>query len=1177
MNPGAAIGQYRILEPLGEGGMGIVYRARHLTSERTVALKTVRMPAPRWLDNIRREIDALTRIQHPGVVRIVDHGIHQGLPWYAMELLEGESLRHFVQRIWSPYRRPPRPPVGPTDAVSATQGVSTNSASGDGLHQGCPSSQLSDPIGMKPAAAGELRSVLQIVRHICMTLAFLHGEGIVNCDLKPENILLVGGLPIIIDFGVIAHYPGGKAREALEAPPGMFGTLPYMSPEQIRGELVDARSDLYSIGCILYELIVGSPPFVGAPREIRTRHLTEPPAMPSRLVGGVSRELEAIILRLLEKDVAGRFGYADEVAIALAEIADDNRRWDVPPPRPYLYRPRFVGRDDLLDCLRTLRARAAAGSGALVLVGGESGVGKTRFAMELTRGLPTRHMQIVTSEASSFTAEATGAVVCSPLHIVKPLLRAIADRCQEGGPGITESLLGERRSVLAQYEPLIAQVPADGNSPSVLPIAAEVARRRLFQYVSDTLACFSRENPILWILDDLGFADELSLAFLRSLTAEYLESIPVLILGTYRSEELTDSVAAIARLPHVTHVTLPRLDQSAVSSIVGDMLALRDPSAGLVRFIARQAEGNPFFVAEYLRSAVAHRVIYRDHQQTWQMLGRDQAPPKYESLPLPVSLREHIGQRIHRLTPAARHAALAIATIGREAELDTLQEVVTLSEEAAISAVDELLRCQVLEQPKPGRVRFAHDKLREVAYAQAAPDVLTELHGRAAVALESRLAHRTDASRFWAMLGHHFSAARRSERAAHYLKFAADHARSTHANEEAIALYRATLRQVNELLLSLTAEATDWHRAAVDIYEALGDVCGLAGQNVDARTEYQECLARLAEIAPTARARLLRKIGKMWEAQHQHDQALHSYGQARALLGTDADAAVRGASEEWFQVRLDEIWVHYWLNQVPEMEAIVSALEPLIDDYASPLQRVSFFRSKFLLALRRHRFRINEDVLQLTVATLHACQHQEALIERPMAQFHHGFALLFSGRLQEGERELETAAESARRAGDNALQARCVSYLALAARMQGRIDDTERLTERVERIAATYGMLEYVGAVRANRAWLALKRGDTAACRSHAREALEIWQSRIFPFQWTALLPLLESAVAADDLEEAVRCAKALIAPNQQALPEAVADALERAAACGDAGELRAETCSSLEEALASLSSAGYR
>src|SRR5512140_2340984 len=112
------IGPYRVLEPLGRGGMGIVYRARHTNSERPIALKTVDVPATKWIDSIRREIQALTRIRHPGIVRIVDHGVHKGRPWYAMDLVEGESLRRFVQRIWSPYRSW-CPPVSSTEAATA--------------------------------------------------------------------------------------------------------------------------------------------------------------------------------------------------------------------------------------------------------------------------------------------------------------------------------------------------------------------------------------------------------------------------------------------------------------------------------------------------------------------------------------------------------------------------------------------------------------------------------------------------------------------------------------------------------------------------------------------------------------------------------------------------------------------------------------------------------------------------------------------------------------------------------------------------------------------------------------------------------------------------------------------------------------------------------------------------
>ncbi|HKO94776.1 MAG TPA: serine/threonine-protein kinase, partial [Polyangiaceae bacterium] len=232
-----SIGPYRIFETLGRGGMGVVYRARHSRSEQAVALKTVHSAAPWTLDSLRREISALSTIRHPGVVRIVDHGTHQGLPWYAMDLLEGERLRRFGQRIWSPYRQSvvARLEEG---ALSSTQSLLSKAATAThpaALESQPATSQLRMADDRPPVAGGELAAVLAIMSRLCATLAFLHGEGFINCDLKPENVLLLSGEPIVIDFGLAAHHPGSSGREALEAHRAMAGTLHYMSPEQIRG------------------------------------------------------------------------------------------------------------------------------------------------------------------------------------------------------------------------------------------------------------------------------------------------------------------------------------------------------------------------------------------------------------------------------------------------------------------------------------------------------------------------------------------------------------------------------------------------------------------------------------------------------------------------------------------------------------------------------------------------------------------------------------------------------------------------------------------------------------------------------------------------------------------------------------------------------------------------------
>jgi serine/threonine protein kinase/tetratricopeptide (TPR) repeat protein len=1172
------IGPYRIVEPLGRGSMGVVYRARHVGSEHAVALKTVRVPSPRLLESIRREVHALTRIRHPGVVRIVDNGVHRGRQWYAMDLLEGESLRRFGERIWSRHRIR-WASLSETDALSATDAVGTqpSKSRSEDPPSAVRSWYASD---LLPAAAGELRTVVKIVRRLCATLAFLHGEGFLNCDLKPENVLLVEGQPVIIDFGLSAHHPGCSSREALEAQQGGAGTIPYMSPEQIRGDFLDARSDLYSMGCLLYELLTGRPPFLGPPRVVMAQHLFAAATPPSELVSGVPRTLEHLVLKLLEKDLAARFGHADEVAAELAELGEDVRQLpNFPPARSYLYRPRFVGREQIVADLGQLRDRALSGHGALVLLGGESGVGKTRVAMELTRLAPGSRVQIVASESVALSTHDNATVGSGPLHSLRPFLQAVADCCQEGGPDVTEHLLGDRRSVLALYEPLLAQVPARGHSPPVLPLDVEASRQRLFNYLSETLARVADRQAVLLVLDDVGRADELSVAFLRSLTREYLDATPLFILCTYRSEEPSDAVAALSRVSHATHVTLPRLDQDAVRSMVGDMLALPSPPTGFLSFVAQETEGNPFFVGEYLRTAVAERLLYRDQSHTWKMFGQDDpSPAEYRSLGLPRSLRELIEQRLRRLSPAARQAGLAAAVLGRESDADLIREVAGLSDDAAVGAIDELLRHQVLEQAKPGQLRFVHDKLREVAYTDAGADRLEGTHGRAATALESRTVNGPDASRTWAILGHHFAAARRPQLAAGYFKLAADHARATHANGEAIRLYREAINQVSQLTLQLVGDAATWHDTLTALHEALADILSLSGQRADARIAYDAALGRAGDLRPATRARLCRKIGKTWETQHAHDEALRYYGRARDEVAEASLLEPSEARDEWIQVRIDEIWAYYWLNRIPEMDARCSELEPVIENRGSPVQRSGFLRTLWMRDLRRDRYVAREETVRLARSALAASKESGDPGQILADQFAVGFVLLFHQQLERAVVDLDVALTMAEEGGDLGRQARCLSYLSLAARMRGSLEETRALTARSAKIAAAAGMRDYAAAARANQAWLLLREGNADAAITVAREVRETWRQMalVFPFHWLAALPLLEATLQRGDLAEAISCSEEILEPSQQLLPGSASDALANAIRCWTRGD-RAGAAAALTLALRYLEPTGYR
>ncbi|MFP2907603.1 serine/threonine-protein kinase, partial [Pyxidicoccus sp. 3LFB2] len=269
---GATIGPYRLLEVLGQGGMGVVYRGENPDTGEAVAVKTVRAASEVPLASIRREIHALRRLRHPGVVRIVAEGVTDGLPWYAMELLRGQTLR----------------------------GASAGQEEG-------------------PVRPERLHAVLTLVRRMCAPLAFLHANGLVHRDLKPENVFLrPDGTPVLVDFGIAARFGGSRGRETLDVGGTVVGSDAYMAPEQARGGFVDARADLYALGCIFYELLTGRPPFLpGREGPVPHQHLHVAPVPPSQRVEGLPEAVDALALRLLAKKPPERPGYAEDVAAAL--------------------------------------------------------------------------------------------------------------------------------------------------------------------------------------------------------------------------------------------------------------------------------------------------------------------------------------------------------------------------------------------------------------------------------------------------------------------------------------------------------------------------------------------------------------------------------------------------------------------------------------------------------------------------------------------------------------------------------------------------------------------------------------------------------------------------------------------------------------------------------------------
>jgi tetratricopeptide (TPR) repeat protein len=262
------IAEYEILGTLGEGGMGIVYRARDATLDREIAIKVLRPAAlaENAAERFIREAKACSRINHPNIVTVYAAGEDSGTPYLAMELLRGENLRSIIGRGPVPWR----------EAVEWTIGILD-------------------------------------------ALARLHAEGIVHRDLKPENIIVTeGGTAKLMDFG-IAHM---SASGTITIDGATLGTAHYMSPEQVLGKKVDARSDLFSIGSVLYELIAGEVAFPGEhPLAAMYSIEHDAPKALEETMPGLPAGLQEVLTRALEKDPDARYPDAGAFRDALIAIA----------------------------------------------------------------------------------------------------------------------------------------------------------------------------------------------------------------------------------------------------------------------------------------------------------------------------------------------------------------------------------------------------------------------------------------------------------------------------------------------------------------------------------------------------------------------------------------------------------------------------------------------------------------------------------------------------------------------------------------------------------------------------------------------------------------------------------------------------------------------------------------
>jgi ABC-type oligopeptide transport system substrate-binding subunit len=777
--------RYRLEAEIGRGGMGVVYRGHDTLLDRYVAVKVLSQAV---LDSggrarLLQEARATARLNHANIVSVYDAGEAESSPYVVMELMEGGSLHS---------HRP-----------------------------------------------HDLPTIVSIGRQLSAALQHAHSHGFIHRDLKPENVLLTrdpaetglsaGTQPLagienwakLSDFGLARSITSRVSTEGT-----ITGTVYYLAPEQALGREMDARVDLYALGVLLYELTTGQLPFAGDdPLAVIFQILHTPVVPPQTRNAAIPPQLDALIVRLLSKDPAARPASAAEVsgvldrpdlldreAVTLPEVSVLER----------IERGRMVGRDREMQQARALWAQAQAGQGHLLLIMGESGIGKTRLAQSLAT-----QAQISGGRVLQGACYAEGGMPYAPF--VQLLRGALAeDRERDASLGLPERVLGN----LLGLAPAVRADPSDARS-GLSPEDHQVERHRLFEDMVLLFTDMARHSPLMVIVEDIHWADSGTLGLLRHL-ARHLRRQRVLLVVTSRDVEgdaaqpLLELMLELQRERLATRMKLFRLDREQTCEMLAALFA-EEITPEFLDGIYNETEGNPFFIEEVCRALVeSGRLYYAEGR--WHR-------PDVQELGIPHSVSVAIQSRVRVLPAAARQTLDLAAVVGRTFELDTLAAASDLEEALLLDALEDARRAQLVEEQGDGRTfTFVHGLVASTLTASLTTTQRQRLHGQVAEAMERVCPADLEA------LAYHYDRASNGGKAIQYLLKAGDRARGLYAFDEAIAHYERALALLKErgereraaetlmrMALVYTAafqpdRAREAYDRAFDLWEPLRDV-----------------------------------------------------------------------------------------------------------------------------------------------------------------------------------------------------------------------------------------------------------------------------------------------------------------------------------------------------------------